>query len=646
MTKKKPSHGPLIAILAGTALVVIAACGGVVFLMARGVSSIEAMAEARRGPSEIVDADYRVRVSLPTSDSDPTWELWGPELARGWSPDGILVLRNESCAAGIVVAPRAPALTLDEELATIYETPGTSLAAPRGGTGTGRAFPPEEDDGATTRAFEHGGTLFRVVGQPPCTDTLYGVIELQPGEITRRWPTPPIENATGRSYRIVDRVFESAATGLRVDANEPFSILLENLPADYSAAEVVVLHRDGGGVTLDPFLAPEPLEPSPEAESFVVRVLDQDTRFVHVAPGSIYWNALVMRGAMGVTLNAFGSDRATAERAARELAPRLSMLEDAALEALRAALPLADRRAGEGWSLRDGVFEEHPAEARPRAVMTLPIGTDVLAGYELEERGIDEEEGLVLAIDRRDLALSGRLLVTQAQAPDAREHLALTATYSGPVARETIAGDAERASTELRLDADTPFARTLHTLVVVRDGWAFALEVWWRPGRDEDALAYARSLDPLLTLEAPEIAMPDRRRYTDDRLGFSLEGGELGVRAQPTGVVSEASAFASTLSSGQNWTAVVAVSDPRASTCLSIALDQIDLERSVGAAWALPATSAEIDGRPATLRVWRDVATTTRVLETRIDRTAYVVVIRGGRTYDWEAALAQVDLDQ
>ena len=44
----KASHGPLIAVLVGTATIVVAACGGVVFLLARGVSGIQRVAEVRR----------------------------------------------------------------------------------------------------------------------------------------------------------------------------------------------------------------------------------------------------------------------------------------------------------------------------------------------------------------------------------------------------------------------------------------------------------------------------------------------------------------------------------------------------------------------------------------------------------------------
>lgn len=643
-TKRKSSHGPLIAILGGTALIVIAVCGGVVFLIASGVSSMGAMVEARRGPSEIVDEDYRVRVTLP-SDGDTTWELWGPELARGWSPDGIVVLRNETCAAGLVVSPRASSISLDDELATFYaDLPGMpTIPAPRGASGLGRALATVED-GSTTRAFEHGNTLYRVVGRSPCTEALYGVIEVLPGEITRRWTTPPIENATGRSYRVVDRVFESAATGLRVEATEPFSLVLEDLVRDHSGAEVVVIHRDGGSVSFDPYLGALPGFEG--ADSFVVSLFDGDATFVRTDPDSAYWSAVARSGDMSITVHAWGSERAIVERVVRELAPRVSTLDPAALASLRASLPPpSDRRAGETWSLRDGVFLEHPAESRPRARLTIPLGTDVVAGSELAWREFDEAEGRVLGLDRRDLGASGRLLVARTELTDARAHLAATSAFPEPLDPERVEGDAARAWVERRLDTIGPAPRTMRTIVLVRDGWAFTLELWWRPERADEAHVHAEALDRDFVVEGPEVAMPERRRTTDRRLGFSIEGGDLGSRSQSTEAVGEARAFASTLSSGQDWTAVVAVSDPRPSTCLGLALDLIELDRTVGAAWTQPATPTEVDGRPATMRVWRDVGAITRVVETRIDRTAYVIVIHGTRTYDWQGALGRVELD-
>jgi hypothetical protein len=39
------------------------------------------------------------------------------------------------------------------------------------------------------------------------------------------------------------------------------------------------------------------------------------------------------------------------------------------------------------------------------------------------------------------------------------------------------------------------------------------------------------------------------------------------------------------------------------------------------------------------------VGFTTRIVEARVDRTTYVVMLRSGTRADWQAELARVDLD-
>jgi hypothetical protein len=60
---------------------------------------------------------------------------------------------------------------------------------------------------------------------------------------------------------------------------------------------------------------------------------------------------------------------------------------------------------------------------------------------------------------------------------------------------------------------------------------------------------------------------------------------------------------------------------------------------------ARSAAAATLDGRAAVMRSFGTTGRATRVLETRIDRTTYVVVVRGAHASDWQTELARVDLD-
>ena len=649
MTNAKPSHGPLIAILAGMALVVVGLCGGAVYLLARGVRGMERMIEERRGPTEVVDDAYRVRVTLPT-DGDPTWELWGRELANDWDPDGLVILRNEGCAAGLVVWPASSTRSLAEQLADSYgEASSTPWPSPTGATGQARSLTAE--DGSSVIAFVHASTLYRVVGDTDCVTTLASRLEILDANVEPRRLRPSIASRDARAYRVRDDVFTSAATGLRVDASAPFSLELDDLARDYPGGEVVVLHDNGTRVTLDPYHGLHPAARG-AAEGFVVTLFGSETRFS--APDEDdpdYVDAVATPAdgsGLGVRLAVSGVDRASLEAAVRALAPRLSLLSGPELAALRASMAApADRRAGIDWSLRDGVFREHPSSPRPRLVLAVPSGSDVLAGVELASRE-DAAEGRVVVVDRRDVGVAARVLVRPALSTDAREELARVADAIPSAMRtEEIRGDAARASVDLALDAGTALAQRMHTELVVSEGWTFELDAWWSAiePRPETA-AYVEELARGLAVEAGALELPSRQRHEDPRLGFALttDGAPVRVLDASSADAEASSMVASVETTGASIT-VVAVSDARAGATRVGALDLLELDRSVSSLGARPPTPTLLDGRTATVRTLGDVAFTTRVVECRLDRTTYLVLLRSGRTADWEAELARVDLD-
>jgi hypothetical protein len=648
----KPSHGPLIAILAGMALVVVGLCGGAVYLLARGVRGMERMIEERRGPTEVVDDDYRVRVTAPT-DGDPSWELWDRDLADEWDPDGIVVLRHQGCAAGIVVWPFSSERTLAEQLADFYgAASSTPRPAPAGATGEARSL--TADDGASVVAFVHGGTLYRVVGDAACVTTLLAQLEILDANVHPRRLRPSIAARDARGYQVREDVFTSAASGLRVDASAPFSLELDDLARDYPGGEVVVLHENGTRVTLDPYRGLHPIEPSGGASgaaAFTVVLFGGEARFsAPDAEDPSFADAIAAPSAadgLGIRVAVSGVDRARMEEAVRALAPRVSVLSAEALAALRASLPApADRRAGADWSLRDGVFREHPSSPRPRAVLEVPRFSDVLAGLELASRE-DQAEGRVVLVDRRDLGVAARLLVRPAQGGDAREELARVADGMPSTSRtREMQGDATRASVELAIDADTALAQRMHAELVVADGWVFELDAWWSTTEEHpDTAAYVEELARGLSVVGDPAELPSRQRHVDARLGFALTTDGAPIRELDATSEAEASSMVASTEPSAASITVVAVSAPMAGSTRVDALDLVGLDRSLSSLETRPPTPTLLDGRAAAVRTLGDLAFTTRVVQCRLDRTTYVVVLRSGRTADWEAELARVDLD-
>lgn len=628
--KARPSHKPLLAILGGIAVVAAAFCGGGVYLLARSVREIQRTVEARRGPVEVVDDALRLRVTLPT-DGDPSWEIWGGELALGWDPDAVVVLRNDACEAALLAQPLSARRTLSEQLEGMFEdTPSTPCAAPAGADGDARTLTVES--GFTVVAFAHAGTLHRALGDEPCVSTLVERIEILDANVRPRRLRPAVASRDSRGYEVRDDIFTSAATGLRVDARPPLSLELDDA---HPGAEVVVVHDNGSRIALDPRRTLLPLDGPESAGDLVVPMFGRDTRFVPDPEGFV---AVVPSGAaLGVRLFASGVDRERVEEALGALASRVSLLARDELAALRRSIPApSDRRAGLDWSLRDGVFREHPSEARPRAVLRVPPLAEVLAGSELAS--LDFSEGSVIRVDRRDLGVVARLFVRAIESTDAREELRRVTAGRGE-----IRGNASRASVETPLDANGPLPWTRHAELVLEGGWAFELDVEWHSLEShEETPSYVDELVRGFTVEPAE---PDSLAR-ESRLGFSISDAGGVARALET---SEAAAEAS---AGLVWegahgasVTVVAVSDPRVASTRTEALDLLDFRRTVAAFDARSAAAATLDGRAAMMRSFGTTGRATRVLETRIDRTTYVVVVRGAHASDWQTELARVDLD-
>jgi hypothetical protein len=277
----------------------------------------------------------------------------------------------------------------------------------------------------------------------------------------------------------------------------------------------------------------------------------------------------------------------------------------------------------------------------------VPPLSDVLAGTELASRE-DTAVGRVVVVDRRDLGVAARLLVTPTQSLDARDEIARVTSVSPAAVRiGEIRGDASRASVEVALDADTPLAQRMRTELVIDGGWSFELDLWWsslepRP----DTAAYAEELARGLSVEPAAAELPARQRHVDARLGFSLgaEGGP--VRPlDASGAEAEAASMVVSTDPSMASITVVAVTDAMAASCRDSALDLLGLDRTVAAIDARPSSPTTLDGRAATVRTLGDVGFTTRIVEARVDRTTYVVMLRSGTRADWQAELARVDLD-
>lgn len=655
--RSKGSHGPVIALLVGIALVVVASCGGAFYLISTSMAGMARMIEERNGPREHTDEDYRVRVRLPDGTG---WELLSGELASSFDADAILVIRGEDCVGAVLVVPAPGSVPLATRLEALYDeqtrqVPGVRI--------TGLDEPAtdlvDSEDGAVfATAFLHGGILYRLSGDGSCLPSLRAGFELLPGEVRARRVRAPIEEATGRSYRIHARVFESAASGLVVDATEPFAPIVEDAWRLDSTAEIVVIHANGTQIGMDPFHRTAEDEAddaaTPGRETVELVLGEQTVRFERLEGDRYELFGCAHLGALSVYVSAEGADAASVREALEAVAPRLRSLGPESLALLRTELgTIRDRRAGEGWSLRDGTFREHPSEPRASVALYVPAWTAVVAGKQLAARADDGEAvARLVVLERRDLGVSAQLTVGPTTETDAATALeARVAALGVPGLTRLAPPEVDRvgrARGEVSYDLDAASRNRMTVVTQVQGGWLFRLEAWRHEPEHPEARRFVDELAEGFVVEPPPAVTEDPRRHRDERLGFELHA--------PSGVLEvedlsdwdttyvEAIGAACALDERRSL-CVLAASDVTADDALLDAVDWITAERSVGAIWALPATARTLDDRPAQERSFWDEGQEVRVVTTSIDRTVYVAVARGAPRTDWRSVFDRIDLD-
>jgi len=644
--------------LVGIGLVVVAACGGAIALIGTSMAGLARMIEEREGPLEHVDEDYRVRVQLPQGQG---WELLAGELASSWDPAAIVVVHPRlGCSGGVLVTPAPGAASLGARLDVLYPdgTRRVEGVHVEGLPGTAVDLVDAEDDSVFGTAFLHEGVLYRLVGDGNCLPSLRAGFELLPGRVAPRRVRAPMDEATGRAYRIHHRVFQSAISGLVVDATEPFAPIVDGASQLVPTAEIVVVHENGTEIGLDPFFRGSPgTSRSPEAPSgqtFDLAMGEQTIHFERQEGPRYEVFGEASLGDLSMYVLARGADAASVREALEALGPRLGHLDPEGLALLRSEIGIIhDRRAGRDWSLRDGNFREHAFEPRPTVAVYVPAWTSVVAGRELAARSEDPTQPppQLALLERRDLGVSVELTVEPTGASDAVAALEQQLAELGQRHLERHAPSDEvrvgRARADVSYDLDDATRNRMTVVTQVQGGWLFRLAAWRREPEHPGAAAFVDQVVEGFVIEPPSPPRDDERRHRDERLGFVLHGRGAEIEAgdfDPELFYLDALARACALGENEDL-CLIASSDVTAADALLDALDLVETERTVGAIWSLPATATTLDERPASERSFWEGSQEVHVVTTTIDRTVYVAVGRGSGRTDWTALFDRIDLD-
>ncbi len=634
--------------LGGGCLVALLLAGAGGYAIWTSVAAMTQSLEEGRGPREHTDESFRVRVVAPGLE----WELLSGELAASWSDEALVVLRSLDCNAGVFVRPMSPDATHAEALLSVYgasvtATPGTAV---RGFTGA--TFELSDTEGPFATSFLHEGVLYRLEARDPvCRVALRGAVEILPGGVTPRWLRAPEDRAIGRSYRVRSRVFESAATGLVVDATEPFAATAGGAGTLDGRAELVVLHRDGVLVSLDPMLrTPAELErlgPNDADTIEEIPFLGETHRFVRSGQ-RVELSAYVDVAGLSVRATATGATTAGVRAALTELGTRVRRLSPDMLEALRAELAtqIHERRSGEGWSLRDGTFRTY-APSGPTLALYVPRWSDVYAGLDARHT---HEEGEVVMVRRRELGVTATVTVTPTTATDVTEALASYLETRGLSGAVQI-GRAEldrvgRVRAEFAVDDEATGPRRLSVLVQVLEGTAFALGAWRHTPEHEDAARWVDEIAEGFVVEPMPAPSAIAGVHHDERIGFALHAPGATFSVEDTTLPLTESLASVCAIGGSASICVHAASDRSVHGALLSVVDRVGTARSPSAIWAVPPRATTLDDRPAMERVFRDRGEEVHLVSALVDRTVYVAVARNPPRGDWSSAFLRVDLDE
>lgn len=635
-------------VLVSLLAIVLLICGGAVALLASSMGALSRALDIERGPREHTDEGFRVRVRAP----GPEWEILSGELAASWSGEALVLLRSVDCTAGVQVRPVHSETTHEEAVRDVF---GTEVRATPGAAVRGLTEPTYElvdTEGVFATSFVHDGVFYWLEARDEvCRRALSDALEIIPGRVTPHWLRAPVEDAIGRSYRVRGRVFESAATGLVVDANEPFSAVIEGASRLEGGAEIVLRHRDGVRISFDPMRrTPRQIEAHAAEEGDGIEEmpwLGETRRFVRRGGARVELSTFVELDGLSVRVKASGATTAAVRAALADVGPRVRRLDAEALEALRAELmpQIHERRSGEGWSLRDGTFRTH-ADTGPTLAIYVPRWSDVLAGRDARHT---REAGEVVTIRRRELGVTATATIAPTAATDASEALAAYLAASGLTDAPRI-GPVEvdrvgRARAELAIDDAREGPGRMTVLVQLVEGTAFALGVSWRTPEHDDV---ARWVDEVVEgfVAEPRVVPPfEVGVHRDERLGVALyaRGAVFSIET-PELVVTE-SAASVCARGGTASICVHAAADLSGADALLAAVDRIDARRSASAIWSIPPRPTQLDDRPASERVFTDGGEEVHVVSALVDRTVYVAVARNPPSGDWAAAFQHIDLD-
>lgn len=647
----------------------------------RGIDGRRVVVGSERDATEtIVNEQLRFRLKLP----GPEWKLMGEAEAARLHPMARAGAMSTAGVAGVVIARREVdasmearsrrallEIDLDDEEIELEES------LQHRGVEARRFVVRGHTRGIALRyggvVLGKGGMTYRLLAWGPIAATdgrggafkpFFDAFELSDGAVA---PTPrvaPLTENRGASWRIVDGIYQSAVSGIRVQPAEAWHLVVGSELERLSPEAEVGLVREEPSITVLFFAervagAAEPLLPTLERDAMARLGAGADPERVPLTLFDKKLGAARVRAHGIETLHSahVWGDACLQLSASYRLEDRdaagavlglglagVGLMAEA--ERARLAKELerwTDRPSvvGATWAIHSGVYRDFDSGV----VWTAPAGWSLAAGG--RARSVNKEAALYL--ENRVLGLFGMLVVERAGRMDGQSYHrrvrdALSARVdlkAGPAAKASVGGLPGHASDGDALLRKTPLAYRIHT--AVREDLALQLLAWGRAENvrthAEDVARVARALTIEETLHAVERTTDV---YRDRRLGFEVRLPSAWTFADRTPVELAPVGTLVRWEDRGRWVGVIAVAaaDDRQEPAFVLALlEQLLRDEYRELARGSPETAmVTLAGRPARRVSW--VATLQRLDAVLLyaDGVAYALTVLDGDQRSLEQA--------
>jgi hypothetical protein len=515
----------------------------------------------------IVDTDYHFRLSPPGGE----WRLMGESEIRKMVPDALAGAIHPQGMFGVVVVEPAPGVAADELAAVVAENmdledkqigpfepldyagkPATRFSVT--GTTEGLRFR------YVNHVFLHQGYFYQVMGggmaarvdeQGRALEPFFASFSLQDGEVRGRKATHKQVDSAGVGWRLRQGVFESAAYGIRVEAQGDFHLAVgAELQQMNSNAEIglssehaylILLLERASGVDKKSFeqrLRTDMLHNMNAQQTGAPVVAQLDGRQVRLVrmrtttkPTFEYLHGVLFEGDLAIQI-LYWSLASLSEKATQTLPQALAsirFLDEPAVRALAAqlhALPDPQNKVGPGFALRRGVwrdFEHGLTWQKPTKLADPHQGFWRVSAGE-QARAFNPDASLV--IEDPVSGLFGMLIVESAGDMTAQDYHELvtgrvfadrsTARTSPLELGAALAQSTIGRKTEAGLELSYQMVTTVHT------GLAVQFAFWGVPqAMQENAAVISKALAGLSFHKRLLRTEALADRYVDHRFGFS-----------------------------------------------------------------------------------------------------------------------------